>query len=450
MVVKPTAAKIFSASLNKAHFLALFETYLSERSAPGSDGMSLPRFKSRLNEEIDIAIRKTSQGNYRFATYREKLLLKGKGKPPRVISVPTIRDKLVLKFLSELLVKIYPEHKASLPHGIVKQVHELSSTATTDDVFLRLDIKDYYPSINHRILLRVLRQKVRQKKLFTLIENAIKTPTGRRRHDKENVVGIPQGLSVSNILASLYLSDIDAKMRARHDLHYFRYVDDILILTQNDKAQQIAGELSKSLKSRKKLICHKIEEGGKSRISSIQDGMDYLGYHFAGSTIRVRESSFKKLFSNLTRFFTSMKYHRNNKAALWRLNIRISGCIYEGKRIGWMFYFSQTEDMGQLKRLDYFVHSQCKKYLTAGDLEAVKTFTKSYHEIRYRFHKSTYFPNFDNFDDDQKRAALKSLLPRNQANRIDSLTTEELEDEFRRVVSREINELERDMLDAFS
>jgi len=127
MALKPSSTQLFKTYLSKPHLKDLFEKYMSERSAMGSDGISLPRFQKQLDPEIDIIIRKSKVGTYAFSTYREKLILKGRGKPPRVISIPTIRDKLVLKFLSELLITIYPEHKAALPHGIVKQVHDISA-----------------------------------------------------------------------------------------------------------------------------------------------------------------------------------------------------------------------------------------------------------------------------------------------------------------------------------
>ena len=145
-----------------------------------------------------------------------------------------------------------------------------------------------------------------------------------------------------------------------------------------------------------------------------------------------------------------MKYKKNNSASIWRLNIRISGCIYNGKRIGWMFYFSQSKDIKQLKHLDYFVQSHCKKFLNAADRATIKRFTKAYYEIKFNFDKSKYFPNFDNFDADQMRAALKSLSHKSRGKLIDAMTTEELEEQFRKIIMREVSELERDMLDAIS
>ena len=76
---------------------------------------------------------------------------------------------------------------------------------------------------------------------MSLITKIIQNPTiefGSKRTEStlQNIIGVPQGLSLSNILANLYMYDLDMKMKALSKveangiLGYYRYVDDILII----------------------------------------------------------------------------------------------------------------------------------------------------------------------------------------------------------------------------
>ena len=60
---------------------------------------------------------------------------------------------------------------------------------------------------------------------------------------------MPQGLSISNILANIYLNDFDKENNSKDDYKYFRYVDDIFILCNSEeKAKEILRKLTRKLK----------------------------------------------------------------------------------------------------------------------------------------------------------------------------------------------------------
>lgn len=452
-----SAATLFHSYFTKAYFEKLFEEYFSDSGGVGGvggvgrDGVRASAFEKNLNWEIDTLVRKIQSETFQFTSYKEKLISKGANSPPRQISIPTVRDKLVLKFLSELLAKVYPGNVSKPPHEFVKNIHEISSKSPADHFFLRLDIESYYPTINHTILLRILRRKIRQKTLLRLIENAIKTPTGKKKSEQTlNTVGIPQGLSISNILASIYLDDIDQIMSKKEDINYFRFVDDILIVCDKEKSKDLSVDLPKMIRLKRKIKCHKVGDGEKSKIIPVNKGIDYLGYHFCGDKIEIRSSSYKKMFSNLMKIFTSMKYQSNKAPLIWRLNLRITGCKYLDKKIGWLFFFSQSKNKNQLMQLDTFVKSQASNVLTSEQEGRLKSFIKAFHEIKYKYRTSKYFPDFDNFTDEHKKSELKILLPKRKSSRLDALTSKELDKLFQKCISREVKDIEKDMLEAFS
>ncbi|WP_254844808.1 reverse transcriptase domain-containing protein, partial [Dickeya dadantii] len=77
--------------------------------------------------------------------------------------------------------------------------------------FIKFDVANFYPSIDHVKLISRLRKNIRDERVLKLIESAIKSPTVSKasKKDKPSALGVPQGLSISNILATIYLSNID-------------------------------------------------------------------------------------------------------------------------------------------------------------------------------------------------------------------------------------------------
>lgn len=443
-----SAANIHKNLLTKEYLHQLFKDSIDRKSSAGRDGVKIDQFKFNLDREIDTAYRKVKAGTYEFTSYREKLISKGAGLKPRQISIPTIRDKLVLKFLSALLLEIYPECQLPPPHKFIKDIHKESLASKTADHYLRLDVKNFYGTIDHAVLMRKLRRKIRKTQILHLIQNAIQTPTGTKKSlGVKNSMGVPQGLSISNILASIYMIDADERFSATKDISYFRFVDDILAIGSHEAIEQQANEIPNFLKSELKICCHPLGSNDKSIMISTNEGISYLGYHFCKQNIKVRETSYKKMFERLMKLFTQFKYHRNVEWLIWRLNLKISGCIIKERRIGWMFFFSQTNNMRQLKRLDYFVQQNAKKILSEQDKKRVKSFHRAFYEIRNE-PESIYYVNFDDLDFDQKKNLLKEQLPPIQTKDLDSKNDEDVELMFARFVQRETAELERDVFSA--
>lgn len=443
--------QIFNENFNKKHLNSIFDQFLADGTAVGRDGIRVDKFAENIEDNIDIILRKVNAQNYDFTSYREKLISKGPDRPPRQISIPTIRDKLLLKFVSQFLVQVYPEHASHTPHSIIKRVHDIAAKSNLDDQFLRLDIKNYYPSINHGILIKILKKKIRKKQIISLLHDALSTPTGRKKvPENRNEKGVPQGLSISNILSAIYFSVVDKEIESFGGVEYFRYVDDILIVGAPDVISRLSEEVPTLLESRLKISCHPVGQGGKSTIVDIGQGIEYLGYKFCGREIEVRDASFKKMFMNIMKVITSMKYGKNNSKHLWRLNLRISGCRFKNRNIGWMFFFSQTKNMRQLMQLDEFVYAKARKYLNEDELKKLKRFIRSYHEIRFNSGETEYFPNFDDFDDEQKKKQIQILRPELKYEEIEGMNSSELHKLFVSIIRRETSDLEKDMMEAFS
>lgn len=440
----------FRSIYKKENILIYYNEKMKKNSAIGLDKISSRRFRENLKENIDIINRKVINNTYKFTRYRQVLISKGAEKPPRVISIPTIRDSLVLGILNEFLREKYGESSISkrpqlIINDIIKAINEKDNFNDRKyDTFIKIDIKSYYKSINHQILKNELMNKIDTIDIIDFIFLAINTETisipvrskqnKKRNRIKEN--GIPEGLSISNSIANIYLKNIDEKYINEPDFKYFRYVDDILILCKHDERINIYENIKQDL------LSLKLETNEKEDSGSLSNGFDYLGYRISSDKITVRESSILRLEQNLEKLFVEYKRskEKNIKLLEFKLNLRTTGFIYKNMKYGWMFFFSQMDDKILLSKLDWLVKKLSKRYKLDGIMD-LKKFKRTKYEIDYKMHKSKYIKNFDKYDINDKKELIEIIYKQT----IISNKEEDINEIFERIIYEEIKDLEKDI-----
>ncbi|MGS1017005.1 reverse transcriptase domain-containing protein [Allosphingosinicella humi] len=424
------------------HLTELFQSKIARSQATGKDGVRVKRFQTKLEGETSLIEKRFLSRSYRFTTYKERLILRGAHRAPRQISIPTVRDRLTLRALCQLLHSFVPETRGASPHAMVKEVVQVIRAGDqASKVFLRIDVKDFFPSITHPILNRELRGFDLSANVRELCIAAIRTPTG----DKKAVAnrGVPQGLSISGALAALYMLKFDDSQRAQGRA-YFRYVDDILFICDQREAEDLLQEVSRKLKARGLLI-HPKGVAGKTEISPVEKGIDFLGYNICIDKVSIRKSSYDRMFKNILKVITNYRYRKNVSRLIFRINLKITGCIVDNSRRGWMMFFSYTQDIPQLAFLDRFVKDQLSRVgFPAERLSDIKRFVKSYHEIRNNLSETSYIPNFDNYDLAHRIETIAVMTPHSTAE-ISNWELEAIQTEFDKIISHEVRDLERDV-----
>lgn len=219
------AATAWKLLFNKTHLKSRYYEKVAKRPSVGLDKVTNEKFEEKLGEEIDIILRKVNDGSYSFSRYRMLLFLKGPTKAPRQVCVPTVRDKLTLSTLNELLGLVYGSQcRTQMPQVII---NDISNNLPNFDSFIKLDVSSFYASIKHNVLLRKLRGKIKKAEIIDLIQKAIETESLSypvkekvKRHKRE--LGIPEGLPISNSLANIYLANLDKKYSAASGVKYYR------------------------------------------------------------------------------------------------------------------------------------------------------------------------------------------------------------------------------------
>lgn len=429
----------FSQFLDTAALVRTFDEDVSESSAIGLDGIKLSQFSEHKFEILTTASRKISLGTYEFTRFREKLISRGSQRTPRVVAIPTIRDRVVLRALNKFLKTRLGDAIIPRPHSFVKNIKDYLVECSSEHVFVRGDIQSFYDNVEHRDLIRRLRRRIRTSNALYLIERALVTPVGVQSGRSH---GIPQGLSISNILANYYLLDFDAEMKKR--AFFVRYVDDFLFIANSNEGETVFREAQTYL-NRLDLKIHPIgDDNAKSEIADVEDGINYLGFRISRNCISVMDRNRRKMLNSIVGIFREYMRTGNEPRLILKLTIRIRGCKFNERKYGWLLFFAQLDDKKLLKRLDNFVSGQFLRYSISGVRKHVPTFTRAYHQIRYELQDSGVLIDFDEFDVAQKRSFLVRFTSRSEQE-INAMRDEAIGILFRRTVRRETRRMDEEL-----
>ena len=294
-------------------------------------------------------------------------------------------------------------------------------------------------------MIKFILKKTRKTQFINILNNAIKQDTVRKSNKNikkyTNEMGVPQGLSISNILASIYFIDFDKKHYTEKDYDYYRYVDDILILCNEENINSIFKSIKKDMKSLKLKVHGLGKDSQKTAKGSLSDEFYFLGYRYDNNLISVRKSSINNLHNSIINILTQHKHSKDTNLNLlyWKLNLKITGCKFEGKKYGWIYFFSQINDEKLLFKLDYFINSMFSKFNIKYEKNKVKKFIRAYYEILKNRTNTNYIPDFSNYNKKQKKDLLINIF------NFKDLKDNQIEYKFNRLIYKSIKEMEKDI-----
>ena len=453
---------LFVELFKPSALIDVFQEKFSERSTKGVDRINGFQFAGRATAELTIASSKCLDGNYRFTPYLENLKNKGRGNEPRLIAIPSIRDRVVLHQLNKVLAAAFPE---CIPRNIantyVRTVAiDLAAKAPETTYVCGCDIKSFYDMIQRQRLLAILGKRLGCPIALGLIKHALLTPIVPRntRRNKQHIFksekGVPQGLSISNILAAIYLREVDIAMQ-KFGIPYFRYVDDVLMYGNEGIVRKAHRSLLARLR-RRGLALHALGSG-KSYLGPLTSPFGYLGYYFSWPAVTVRDSTVERLLQSIAAKFSDylhnkarrpdrLKYlteERLSEIFLLELNERISGAISEKRRYGWIAYFSQINDLSLLHRLDSTVSRMFSRLKEFGNKapSGLKTFSRSYFEIKFNPFGG-YVHDYDSIT--TRAEKLVFLLERGRIGDKEALTDVQIHARFESYRRRILSEMHKD------
>ncbi|KKW27396.1 MAG: Retron-type reverse transcriptase [Parcubacteria group bacterium GW2011_GWB1_52_7] len=258
-------------------------------------------FYSTLEEHL-FEIRESLRSH----TYRPQLYVSFFVTDPKLrhIHKASVRDRVVHQAIFRVL---YPLFDASFIHDsyscregkgthrgvrqLARYLRKISANHKRPAYALKCDIRKFFDSIDHAILIKLLERRVHDtdaQQLLTGIIKSFETMPGK---------GLPLGNVTSQLFANVYMNELD--QWTKHELKarlYLRYCDDFIILHQDKKyLVDILPKIARSLKEKLQLELHP----NKVTIRKISQGVDFLGYVVLPHAIMVRTRTKLRMFRTL-------------------------------------------------------------------------------------------------------------------------------------------------------
>jgi RNA-directed DNA polymerase len=272
---------------------ALREAYRQARAndgAPGVDGVTFAAVEAEGVEQfLDQLREELVQRTYRPQKARKVEIPKDGGKKVRVLSIPSIRDRVVQGALKLILEPIFEAdfQPGSFGYRPKKSAHtaiQRVSTAILEGktYVIDFDLRSYFDTVRHHIVLEKVARRVDDDAVLWLLRLLL---------DASGKQGVPQGGVISPLLSNLYLNEVDqmlerAKAVTRCEwgtvVEYARFADDLVILVNSHPRQQwLRQAVEKRLREELAKLQVEVNEE-KSRTVELQRGesFGFLGFEF--------------------------------------------------------------------------------------------------------------------------------------------------------------------------
>ncbi len=182
---------------------------------PGVDEVTLDGFSE---ERVAAIIARLTNGTYRFQPTRRVYIPKKNGKK-RPLGISSGDDKLVQEVVRIILERIYEPIFEETSHGFRPGHSPHTALTQIGDQWngikwlVDMDIRDYFTTINHDLLMSFLAKKIEDKRFLRLVQAMLDAGYLEEWSYHATYSGVPQGSIVSPVLANVYLHELDLFMK---------------------------------------------------------------------------------------------------------------------------------------------------------------------------------------------------------------------------------------------
>ncbi len=320
--------------------------------AAGIDQMTVEAFEQRKNELLTLIHEKLKVGIYRFKPARRTLIPKEGDTKMRKLGIPVVMDRVVSQSVNLVFQEIFDPDFTKSNYGF-RRGHSQRQAIYHVQMIIKegyewcasIDLAKFFDEIPHNLVLKLVRRKIADERLVTLIARALKAGIMVDGKFEKTTKGCPQGSPLSPMLSNIVLNELDQELEKRGH-RYCRWADDFLILLKSERAanrvmEGITGHLENNLK----LPVNK----EKSQVALVKD-VPFLGFQIFLEKIRVSNKArlkFKAKVRELT--------HRNNPLSMYQAIQKLSVYLR-----GWVGYFRIQEFRNLFRDFDGWIRSRLR------------------------------------------------------------------------------------------
>lgn len=348
----------------------------------------IPKYKLSIDGFFEIS--NSAADIFASSPRPQYLRIAPRPKNKTLFTLPGLGDNLVIRQTSKILSKFLGVQFFSRED----EIRQLCSIIRTEPKakILRTDIKSFFESVRFEKCIEMLREAGFNNQSALKHLEAIKSAS-----EAAGIFGLPRGLSISSLLAELFMQKFDKKMRSIQSCCYYcRYVDDILVVATNENVN-ISSAINDAL-NEIGLIMNPTKtdevEVGSSKY------LDFLGYSINlsnPSIIKIAESKINKTKKRIALAIKEYSSTRDHEMFRRRLSFLTSNTIMRmtGRSkpliIGFRYSYalaSHTQTLDQMAELDKFLHGMLgsKRYYISKKIRTfcTKSDLQSFHQFSFR------------------------------------------------------------------
>jgi group II intron reverse transcriptase/maturase len=324
---------------------------LNRKAAPGVDAVDYASFEADQDENIARIVCDLKAGRYKAKLVRRRYIPKAGGRRP--LGIPAVGDKVVQSAVARILSAIFEQDFLSCSHGYrrgkspQRAALELGKRLQRGRFrwVLDADIKGFFDHIDHEWLMKMLAQRIDDRRFLGLIRKWLKA--GILEEDGRvvyPVTGTPQGGIVSAVLANIYLHfaldlwfEKVVKPRCRGDVMLMRFADDFVCCFQyRDDVRRFHNVVGKRLgKFKLELSAEKTQVLKFTRFETENSRVfTFLGFDFrwgrsrkgnALVTMRTAKKKFRAALAAMIQWIRKDRSNLGTAALLIKLRQKLQG-----------------------------------------------------------------------------------------------------------------------------
>lgn len=362
--------KVFSLK----NLYSAFQQVKKNKGKAGLDRVSIKQFETNLDVNIINIHKELKTAIYKPQPVLRVYIPKGKYEK-RPLGIPIVKDRVIQQAFRQIIEPIFEKEfsensfgfrpKRSC-HNAIKRVEQYKQEGYR--YVLDADIKAFYDTIPHKLIMKKLCEKIADGWVLTSIENMLKAGVMEDEVKHKTTEGTPQGGVISPLLANL-VGDIIDKELEKANYKFVRYADDFIVVTKINEELPTALFVVKEVIEKK--LGMKLSED-KTKLTNFKRGFRFLGYKFNGRYKGISSKSMDKLKDNI-RNITRRSQGVNLKTVIDRVNPVIRGHV-NYFRLGDVQKTYRNLDCWVRMRLRYFKFS--RKWKTDNRRFPIHRFSK--------------------------------------------------------------------------